>query len=83
VADAYNGANSFPNMIYELLLGGLLSSLFIPMLMRARLRGRQYTQVFTQRVLAAGISSGSWSPNRRGHCPFPVSLAVRRRAPPA
>lgn len=54
VADAYNGANSFPNMVYELLLGGLLSSLFIPMLMRARLRGRQYTDVFTQRVLAAG-----------------------------
>lgn len=54
VADAYNGANSFPNMIYELLLGGLLSSLFIPLLMRARLRGRPYTREFTQRVLAVG-----------------------------
>ncbi len=54
VADAYNGANSFPNMIYELLLGGLLSSLFIPLLMRARLRGREYTRELTQRVLAAG-----------------------------
>ena len=24
VADAYNGANSFPNMVYELMLGGVL-----------------------------------------------------------
>ncbi len=30
LADSYNLANTMPNMIYELLMGGILSSLFIP-----------------------------------------------------
>jgi putative peptidoglycan lipid II flippase len=54
ITDAYNGANSFPHMIYELLLGGLSSSLFSPLLMRARLRGREYTRELTQRALTSG-----------------------------
>jgi hypothetical protein len=52
VADAYNGANSFPNMVYELLLGGVLSSVFVPLLVRAHLRGPTYSLLFTQRLLA-------------------------------
>ena len=31
LADAYNGANSSPNAIYELLLGGVLSASLVPM----------------------------------------------------
>ena len=53
VADAYNGANSFPNMVYELLLGGILSSILVPWLIRARLRGSRYSVEFTQRLLVA------------------------------
>jgi putative peptidoglycan lipid II flippase len=53
VGDGYNGANSFPNMVYELLLGGLLSSVFVPLLVQARLRGQKYAEEFTQRLLAA------------------------------
>ncbi|MBM4655928.1 hypothetical protein GS640_10425 [Rhodococcus hoagii] len=30
VGDAYNGANGLPNMVYELLLGGVLSSVLVP-----------------------------------------------------
>lgn len=55
VGDAYNGANSMPNMVYELLLGGVMSSVLIPVLARARLRGRTYSRVFTQRLLLATI----------------------------
>ncbi|MDI9919255.1 lipid II flippase MurJ [Rhodococcus sp. IEGM 1379] len=55
VGDAYNGANSMPNMVYELLLGGVMSSVLIPVLARARLRGRTYSRVFTQRLLLAAV----------------------------
>ncbi|WP_241565856.1 murein biosynthesis integral membrane protein MurJ [Prescottella agglutinans] len=55
VGDAYNGANSLPNMVYELLLGGVMSSVLIPVLARARLRGRTYSRVFTQRLLLATV----------------------------
>jgi putative peptidoglycan lipid II flippase len=30
VADAYNFANTAPNIIYELVLGGVLTSVFVP-----------------------------------------------------
>ncbi|MCU1690504.1 MAG: conserved rane protein of unknown function, partial [Jatrophihabitantaceae bacterium] len=36
VADAYNLANMLPNMVYELLIGGVLSSVLIPLLVRAQ-----------------------------------------------
>ena len=34
VADSYNLANTLPNVIYELVLGGVLSSVFIPVLVQ-------------------------------------------------
>ncbi|MGH3890971.1 MAG: lipid II flippase MurJ [Rhodococcus qingshengii] len=34
VSDAYNAANSFPNMVYQLLLGGILASVLLPYLTR-------------------------------------------------
>ncbi|WP_420880798.1 murein biosynthesis integral membrane protein MurJ [Rhodococcus sp. (in: high G+C Gram-positive bacteria)] len=55
VGDAYNGANTMPNMVYELLLGGVMSSVFIPVLARARLRGRAHSRLFTQRLLVATV----------------------------
>lgn len=36
VADAYDLANSAPNLVYELLLGGILSSSLVPVLTRLR-----------------------------------------------
>lgn len=33
--DAYNVANTLPNMVYELLLGGVLTSVIVPLLVRA------------------------------------------------
>ena len=41
LADAYNIANTTPNMIYELALGGVLSSVLVPVLVeRMQTRGR-------------------------------------------
>jgi len=36
INDAYNRANITPNIIYELLLGGVLTSIVVPLLVRAR-----------------------------------------------
>jgi putative peptidoglycan lipid II flippase len=55
VADAYNGANSFPNMVYELMLGGVLSSVLIPLLVRAEERDKDRGEAYTQRLLSLAI----------------------------
>src|SRR5205814_162005 len=36
VGNAYSAGNTFPNMVYELLLGGVLSSVLIPLLVHAQ-----------------------------------------------
>ena len=42
VSDSYNAANTTPNIIYELVLGGILTSVFVPALVgRAKDRGRE------------------------------------------
>ncbi len=41
LADAYNIANTLPNVIYELVLGGVLTSVFIPILVE-ELRTREH-----------------------------------------
>ncbi|WP_460725933.1 murein biosynthesis integral membrane protein MurJ [Nocardia heshunensis] len=55
VGDAYNGVNNLPNMIYELLLGGVLASAVVPVLMRARRHGRKHSREFTQRVMVGAV----------------------------
>jgi putative peptidoglycan lipid II flippase len=50
VNDAYSLANTLPNIIFELLLGGVLTSVAIPLLSRARSDpdgGAAYTQRLT------------------------------------
>jgi len=52
VGDAYNSANSFPNMVYELLLGGVLSSVLIPLIVHAQERDSDNGDGYTQRLLS-------------------------------
>jgi putative peptidoglycan lipid II flippase len=40
LADTYNLANTTPNIIYELFLGGILTAVFVPVLIEARERKR-------------------------------------------
>ena len=40
LADTYNLANTTPNIVYELFLGGILTSVFVPVLIEARERKR-------------------------------------------
>ncbi len=49
--DSYNVANTMPNVAYELLFGGLATSLVVPMVSRAILRDRTAGIVYAQRLL--------------------------------
>jgi putative peptidoglycan lipid II flippase len=56
VGDAYNSANSFPNMVYELLLGGVLSSVLIPLLVHAQDKDADGGDAYTQRLLSIAVA---------------------------
>jgi len=72
VADAYNTANTTPNILYELVLGGILTSVFVPVLVaRARQEGPEARFEAAQRfftialvtlgcVVAIGMVAAPW-----------------------
>jgi putative peptidoglycan lipid II flippase len=57
VGDAYNVANNFPNMVYELLLGGVLSSVLIPLLVHAQEEDPDGGEAYTQRLLSVATAA--------------------------
>lgn len=63
VSDSYNLANTLPNIVFELLIGGVLTSVAIPLLSRARADpdgGVAYTQrLMTLAVVALAIATGA------------------------
>jgi putative peptidoglycan lipid II flippase len=52
VGDAFNGANTFPNMVYELLLGGVLTSVIVPLLVNAQEHDKDRGVAYTQRLMS-------------------------------
>jgi putative peptidoglycan lipid II flippase len=52
VGDAFNGANTFPNMVYELLLGGVLTSVIVPLLVNAQVHDKDRGVAYTQRLMS-------------------------------
>jgi len=57
VGNAYNSGNNLPNMIYELLLGGVLSSVLIPLLVHAESEDEDGGLAYTQRLLSVAIAA--------------------------
>ena len=57
VGDAYTSAQFLPNQIYELLLGGILSSVLIPLLVRRRKADPDGGQAYTQKLLTFAVVS--------------------------
>jgi putative peptidoglycan lipid II flippase len=55
VGDDYNLANNLPNMVYELLLGGVLASVLIPTLVRARKEEPDQGLAYAQRLLTLAV----------------------------
>lgn len=53
VALAFNVANTAPNIVYELLLGGILTSVVVPLLVRADKDG--YGEAYAQRLLTLTV----------------------------
>jgi putative peptidoglycan lipid II flippase len=55
-ADAFNVANTIPNILYILLLGGALNAVFVPQLVRAMKQDEDGGLAYTNRLLtAAGV----------------------------
>jgi putative peptidoglycan lipid II flippase len=50
VNDAYNTANTLPNIVYELLLGGILASVVVPLLVHAQERDDDGGTAYAQRL---------------------------------
>jgi putative peptidoglycan lipid II flippase len=50
VNDAYNTVNTLPNVVYELLLGGVLTSVVVPLLVHAQERDRDGGMAYAQRL---------------------------------
>ncbi|MEU8239293.1 murein biosynthesis integral membrane protein MurJ [Actinoplanes missouriensis] len=57
VGDAYTSAQFLPGQIYELLLGGILSSVLIPLLVRRRKADPDGGQEFTQKLLTFAVAT--------------------------
>jgi murein biosynthesis integral membrane protein MurJ len=60
LANAYNNANTLPNAVYDVMIGGVLTSVVVPLLVKAaqehRDGGEAYNQrMFTLTVLALGV----------------------------
>jgi putative peptidoglycan lipid II flippase len=56
VANAYNNANTLPNTVYDLMLGGILTSIVVPLLVNAAKRDSDGGEAYDQRMftLATG-----------------------------
>ncbi|WP_344167151.1 murein biosynthesis integral membrane protein MurJ [Pilimelia columellifera] len=55
VGDAYGTAQFFPSMIYELLLGGILTSVLVPVLVRRRKDDQDGGEAYTHRLLTLAV----------------------------
>jgi putative peptidoglycan lipid II flippase len=50
LADVFNTSNTIPNIVYDILLGGVLTAAHVPLLIRARNRSEKYGEEFEQRL---------------------------------
>ncbi|MFD2479594.1 murein biosynthesis integral membrane protein MurJ, partial [Amycolatopsis albidoflavus] len=53
--DSFNVANTMPNIIFELLLGGVLTSVVVPLLVRSQ-DDPDHGQAYAQRLLTTGVT---------------------------
>lgn len=55
VGDAYTTAQIFPGMVYEFLIGGVLTSVLVPVLVRRRKSDADRGEAYTQRLLSLAV----------------------------
>ena len=54
LGNAYNNANTLPNTVYYLMLGGIFTSVVVPLLVRAARRDPDRGEAYAQRVFTLG-----------------------------
>ena len=54
LGNAYNNANTLPNTVYYLMLGGIFTSVVVPLLVRAAGRDPDRGEAYTQRLFTLG-----------------------------
>ena len=57
VANAYNNANTLPNTVYDLMLGGILTSVVVPLLVNAAKRDTDRGEAYDQRMFTLGTGA--------------------------
>ena len=55
LGDAYNVANTVPNAVYNLALGGILTSVVVPLLVHAAKRNHDGGEAYDQRIFTLGV----------------------------
>jgi putative peptidoglycan lipid II flippase len=55
LGNAYNIANTLPNAVYNLMLGGILTSVVVPLLVSAATRNRDRGEAYDQRIFTLGV----------------------------
>jgi putative peptidoglycan lipid II flippase len=55
LGDAYNLANTLPNIVYNLALGGILTSVVVPLLVNAAKRDRDQGEAYDQRIFTLSV----------------------------
>jgi putative peptidoglycan lipid II flippase len=84
VSDDYNLANTLPNMVYELLLGGVLTSVIVPLVMRARTTEPDGGEAYAQRLLTlATVFLGGATVLAVMAAPLLTSVMANRQTPAA
>src|SRR6266545_4347309 len=84
VSDDYNLANTLPAMVYELLLGGVLAGVIVPLLMRARTTDADRGEAYAQRLLtAAAVFLGAATALAVAAAPLLTRIMTNARTPAA
>ena len=55
LANAYNNANTLPNTVYYLMLGGIFTSVVVPLLVRAARHDADGGEAYAQRMFSLGV----------------------------
>lgn len=56
LGNSYTTAQYFPQMIYEMLMGGILTSVVVPLIVKARSRDADQGVAYTQRLLTGSVA---------------------------
>jgi putative peptidoglycan lipid II flippase len=57
LADAYNNANTLPNTVYYLMLGGVFTSVIVPLLVKASRHDPDHGEAYAHRIFTLGVVS--------------------------